>query len=134
VAQRHQAIIRTGTGDAPSPQPFDNPLGARSVFTLAAAFITSCPAGSALKLQAFPAIKVVDNQKVSPGTEINLLQQSQATGATNCAFTAGGVTGGTMFVQLNNGKCTVPPMLMGEVYMSLTKTAGPLTDDAVVAG
>jgi Ferritin-like domain len=134
LSKRHQAIIRVASGITPSPQPFDNPLGPRSVFTLAGAFIQSCPTGSNLQIQPFPAIAVQNGMNVQAGTELKLSDPQQPAGATNCAFTAGGVMGGSLFVPLTNGACAVPSGLNGEVYMTLTKTAGPLSDDIVLAG
>lgn len=60
-----------------------------------------------------------------------------ATGATSCAFTNGGLPGGTAFTTFTNGECTVPQGLAGVTYMLLASESpatGVLTDAITVAG
>ncbi|KAF5871196.1 putative twin-arginine translocation pathway signal protein [Botrytis fragariae] len=60
-----------------------------------------------------------------------------AQGATACAFTNGGQTGGTAFTPFANGACTVPQGLAGDAYLNLASqmpATGVLTDDITVAG
>lgn len=68
------------------------------------------------------------------GTTINLA--STATGATQCAFTNGGLPGGTSFTAFANGGCTVPPNLAGLTYVNLASSAPAtgLTDAITLAG
>ncbi|KAF3913389.1 hypothetical protein ABW20_dc0107822 [Dactylellina cionopaga] len=134
VEARHQTFIRAASGDAfPVPQAFDAALGPQSVFTLASQFIKSCPEGSNLAFTAFPSLVIVNAQDIKAGTPLNLATGSNAADAKFCAFTAGGV--GTVFAPLNNGACTVPDALAGEVYVQLTKSGdgNKLDESTVVA-
>jgi hypothetical protein len=134
VEARHQTFLRQAAGAVPVPQAFDDPLGPRSVFTLAAPFIQSCPQGSNLAIQPFPTLQVTNNANITAGSQLNLQSPGQPSGASFCAFTAGGVPGGTVFVPLNNGGCAVPQGLAGEVYMSITKSGQQLADSEILAG
>ncbi|KAK5993457.1 Protein rds1-like protein [Cladobotryum mycophilum] len=138
IEARHQSSIRIFSGQLAVPQAFDTPLGPKAVFSLAAPFISSCPDGSNLKIEAFPALKLADAQA---STTINsvLKLQSDAQGATHCAFTSGGVIpGGTMFTPFSEADgCKIPEGVAGITYLSLAKSApleGNLTDDITVAG
>jgi len=140
VEARHQTFVRAATGAVAVPQAFDTPLSPRQVFSLAAPFITSCPDGSNLVLQAFPTLTMAPGQNaqaVTAGSTVQL-QSDAAAGATHCAFTAGGIPGGTAFTEFNQATgCVVPQGLAGIVYVNLA-SAGPLngvlTDDIIVAG
>lgn len=135
VEARHQTFLRTIAGTTAIPSAFDTPLGIRSVFTLAAGFISSCPTGSNLNIVAFPALTITTTGAITGGT--NLQVNTAATGATACSFTNGGLPGGSAFVSLVAGGCVVPQGLAGITYVHLTSamgTGGVLTDDLVVAG
>ena len=139
VEARHQTFIRTASKVAAVPSAFDTPLGIRNVFTLAAAFIDSCPSGSNLAITAFTAITMTDpSQSTSAIAAGSVLQLSTtATGATSCAFTNGGQPGGAAFSPFVNGACTVPQNLAGDTYLNLASAApstGILTDGITVAG
>ncbi|KAF2971918.1 hypothetical protein GQX73_g1684 [Xylaria multiplex] len=143
VEARHQSFIRSASGVAVSPSPLDTPLGPKAVFSLAAPFITSCPAGSNLILTAFPALSMTSPAPVAgvmslaAGTNIQV-QSDAASTATFCGFTNSAAPGGTAFTPFDaaNG-CALPPNLAGVVYVTLTTDApatGVLTDDITVAG
>ncbi|KAH0537276.1 hypothetical protein FGG08_005900 [Glutinoglossum americanum] len=134
VEARHQTFIRLASGAQPVPGAFDTPLGVRGVFTLAAAFIQSCPQGSSLPIQPFAALQVNNNVNITAGTTLSLMdpnQLQQLGGVAFCAFTGGD---GTQFVGLAGGSCTVPNGLTGEIYLTLTKDGKTLSDDQVLAG
>jgi hypothetical protein len=140
VEARHQTFIRAASRQIAIPNAFDTPLGPKAVFTLAAPFIASCPEGSNLILTAFPALSMTEPAAASAvaiGSRIRL-QSENAAQATFCAFTAGGLAGGTAFTQFTaDAGCEVPQNLAGIVYLSLT-SAGPLngaiSDDIILAG
>jgi hypothetical protein len=145
VEARHQTFVRAATGGVAVPQAFDTPLSPKQVFSLAAPFIQSCPKGSNLILTAFPPLSMVpaagqqgtQQAAVSAGATIKL-QSNTTAGATQCAFTTGGIPGGTTFTAFdpNNG-CQVPQGLAGITYVNLASSApltGKLTDDIIVAG
>jgi len=75
------------------------------------------------------------NATMAVGTQLML--QSNATGATNCAFTNGGTPGGTVFVPFQAGGCAIPQGVSGIAYVHLTNAqpaGNVLTDNVVVAG
>ncbi|KAK4230362.1 protein rds1 [Podospora fimiseda] len=137
IEARHQTAIRAFSKVIAVPQAFDTPLSAKQVFSLAAPFIESCPEGSNLILEAFPALAMAPGQdaaSITAGSTVQL--QSDAAGtATHCAFTTGLTTAFTEFNQATG--CVVPQFLAGVTYVNLA-TAGPLngklTDDIIVAG
>ncbi|KAH7318464.1 ferritin-like domain-containing protein [Stachybotrys elegans] len=139
IEARHQSSIRVFGGAIAVPQAFDAPLGPRAVFSLAAPFIQSCPEGSNLIVQAFPALTMAEGQ-ISPaavGTALRLTSASP--GATHCAFTSGGAQpGGTKFAPFTEAEgCQVPHGVAGISYVTLTSSApldGKIVDDIIVAG
>ncbi|KAK4157212.1 protein rds1 [Chaetomidium leptoderma] len=140
VEARHQTFVRTASRGIAVPQAFDTPLSPKQVFSLAAPFIQSCPDGSNLILTAFPTLAMpagVSAQAVASGATVQL-QSDAAPGATHCAFTTGGIPGGTVFSPFDPAAgCVVPQGLAGVTYVNLAN-AGPLngvlTDDLIVAG
>jgi hypothetical protein len=65
------------------------------------------------------------------------LQSDASAQATSCAFTTGGIPGGTAFTPFTNGACTIPQGLSGVTYVNLASAApltGVLTDDIILAG
>ncbi|KAL2146581.1 hypothetical protein VTI28DRAFT_3472 [Corynascus sepedonium] len=140
IEARHQTFIRAASGSIPVPQAFDTPLSPKQVFSLAAPFIESCPEGSNLILTAFPTLAMAEGasaQAVAAGATVQL-QSEAAAGATHCAFTTGGIPGGTSFSPFDQATgCVVPQGLAGVTYVNLA-SAGPLdgklTDDIIVAG
>lgn len=143
VEARHQTFIRAASGVVAVPQAFDTPLSPKQVFSLAAPFIASCPEGSNLILTAFPTLTMGGDGKTvaAAGSEVKLQSSDAAAtaGAKFCAFTTGGIPGGTAFTTFDaaTGGCVVPQGLKGVVYVNLA-SAGPLTgkltDDIIVAG
>lgn len=141
IEARHQTFVRAASRAVAVPQAFDTPLSPKQVFSLAAPFIESCPDGSNLILTAFPTLAMPPGQDaqavVKSGATVQL-QSDAAAGATHCAFTTGGVPGGTAFTPFDQAAgCVVPQGLAGVTYVSLA-SAGPLdgklTDELVVAG
>jgi hypothetical protein len=141
IEARHQTALRIASKTAAVPQPFDTALSPKQVFSLAAPFIQSCPEGSNLILTAFPTLAAAGGvgatAVVAAGQTLQL--QSDATAqATFCAFTTGGLPGGTVFTPFAAATgCVVPQNLAGVVYVNLA-SAGPLTgkltDDIILAG
>lgn len=133
VEARHQTFLRGALGVAGVPQAFDVAIGPRQIFTLASAFITSCPAGSALPLVAFPPLTVVgDTANIKAGSVMQMQGVAGAQDGMFCTFTAG--EAGTLFAPLQGGACTVPQGLGGEVFVAISKSGTSLNDADVVAG
>ncbi|KAI0122827.1 ferritin-like domain-containing protein [Xylariales sp. AK1849] len=142
IESRHQTFIRAASGTVAIPQPFDTPLGPKAVFTMAAPFISSCPAGSNLALTAFPTLTMTTAAPAAPavlaaGSNIQV-QSTAAAGATFCGFTNANAPGGTAFSPFTQASgCALPQNLAGITYMTLTSAApatGVITDAITVAG
>jgi len=74
-------------------------------------------------------------QSLAAGSKLKL--KTSAQGATACAFTNGGLPGGSSFVQFTGGECAIPAGLAGQAYVSLvnqTPKDNVLTDAITVAG
>ncbi|KAK4193015.1 protein rds1 [Podospora australis] len=140
IEARHQTFIRAASGAIAVPQAFDTPLSPKQVFSLAAPFIESCPEGSNLILTAFPTLAMAAGQNAAAVTAGSTIQlQSDVSGtATHCAFTTGGLPGGTSFTVFDAATgCAVPQGLSGVTYVSLASGGpldGKLTDELTVAG
>ena len=140
IEARHASVIRAASKIEAVPQAFDTPLSPKQVFSLAAPFIASCPQGSNLILTAFPTLTMAAGQNAAAlqaGATIQL-QSDAATQATSCAFTTGGIPGGTAFTPFDQATgCVIPQGLAGTVYVNLANAApltGVITDDIIVAG
>ncbi|KAJ6620553.1 ferritin-like domain-containing protein [Mycena sp. CBHHK59/15] len=113
----------------------DVPLGLNQVYTLAAAFITSCPTTNpALPVKAFPTLTVT-TPRYAPGTEIALAYTPAANGtALGVAYYTG------LRVEYSaltaDGRTTIPRDLRGQVYAVVTSAANGTmpSDGAILAG
>jgi hypothetical protein len=139
IEARHQSSIRVFSGQVAIPTAFDSPLSPRAVFSLAAPFITACPDGSNLLVEAFPALAMAEGQIAPAAVGSALRVTSAAAGATHCAFISGGILpGGAKFAPFTEAEgCQVPKGVAGINYVTLTSSApltGAITDDIIVAG
>lgn len=138
VEARHQSFIRTVSGVAAAPDFFDTPLSPKSIFTLAAPFITSCPQGSNLVLTANPSLSMANPTTQALVANANLALTTTATAtATACAFIAGNQPTGAAFAPFTNGACVIPQNLQGVVYVNLVSSIpadGKVVDSIITAG
>ncbi|KID87564.1 Ferritin/ribonucleotide reductase-like protein [Metarhizium guizhouense ARSEF 977] len=143
IESRHQSSLRVLLGQTAVPQAFDAPLSLKSVFSIAAPFIKSCPQGSNLAVTPFPALTMEarsgEASAMTVGSTVRVAAASGASAATHCAFTSGGVVpGGTAFTPFSESTgCQIPQGVAGVTYLSLSSSAplnGALTDDITVAG
>ncbi|KAG9224350.1 hypothetical protein PLEOSDRAFT_1089736 [Pleurotus ostreatus PC15] len=133
---RHSALISQAiNGYTPWSGAFDVPLGVNQVYSLAAAFITSCPSSNpALPVKAFPSLNVTTSNP-KPGSNITL--QFNATSASNGSSELYMVffTGlNKEFAKITNKTVTIPADLRGTVYGLVSKNATNATDSDIVAG
>ena len=143
IEARHQTFVRTASAAVAVPQPFDTALSPAQVFSLAAPFIESCPEGSNLALSAFPTLTAAGGAAASgvgaleAGSMLQLESEAAAQ-ASFCAFTSGGIPGGTAFAAFDAASgCQVPQNLAGFVYVNLVSDAPPtgvISDDIILAG
>ncbi|TKA71003.1 hypothetical protein B0A49_04739 [Cryomyces minteri] len=143
IEARHSSYLRAALAKLPFPQPFDAPLSPDEVFSLAWAFVVSCPASNpALPLKPFPALALATAGPVQSGDSITreagvVLAPKDASAHLYAAFAS--VTG-PVFATLTPGadalswKVLVPQGVNGQSYVVLTKCNETVTDDTVVAG
>ena len=114
VEARHNTfLIGTNEGN-PIPAAFDTPLGFNEVFTLASAFIVSCPADNvALPFKAFPPLHVGDNV-VGSGETVSIEVPASGVDGTFAVVIAGLQT---FPVKVAGGVFVFPkdPSIQGEV-------------------
>ncbi|KAK5797378.1 hypothetical protein VI817_003669 [Penicillium citrinum] len=141
VEARHSAYLRAALGEAPSAQPFDNPLDFNEVYTLAAPFIVSCPESNGkLPVKAFPTLTMTPMGTAMTGSQVQLMagegMNSSNTSDIYAAFIT--VTGPiwTPVKSVGGGKfsVTIPKGIAGQSYVVLTKGNKQATDDNIVAG
>lgn len=129
---RHQAWENSAVLMAqPWSSAYDTPLGLDMVYTIASAFITSCPdTNAALPVKAFPALTVTG----APGQNVQFTFDDPHN-ATNYAIFYSGL--GSEAVQLDqNDMATIPSSLQGIFYVliSTASQASDVTTDNIVAG
>jgi hypothetical protein len=109
---------------------FDVPLDFNEVFTLAAAFITSCPSTNpALPVRAYPALTL---KSPVPGKTVEIVfKDNNSMGATNIAFFTGI---NTIFVAIRDNTVRIPENILGTVYAVATTSDGTADDSTIVAG
>lgn len=110
------------------------PLDPNQVYTLASAFITSCPSSNPpLPVTGFPALTVSAEGTRAPGSTVTFASKA-LTDASN--LFAGFLNGQTAtVVPLNSDMTvTVPEGLFGTVYVILTNSSSEVTDANTVAG
>lgn len=132
---RHQAWQSSAVGmNEPWSSAYDTALGLDMVYTIASAFITSCPeTNPALPVKAFGAL-TVENGMVGETATFTFDNSAQGS-AVEYAIFYNGV--GTAAVQLDeNHMAQVPAGLQGISYVlvSTAATAADVTTDNIVAG
>ncbi|RXK38448.1 hypothetical protein M231_04213 [Tremella mesenterica] len=130
---RHQAWESSAVlKNAAWSGPYDTVLGLDMVYTLASAFITSCPdSNAALPVKAFPALTV---NTPTPGAT-STFSFKGGNGGPYYAIFYNGL--GTQSEQLDaNNAAMIPSALQGFSYVIIASTgnATAVTDDNIVAG
>lgn len=144
VEARHSSYFRSSLKQVPFAQPFDTPLTINEVYTMAAAFITSCPdSNTKLPVKAFPTLTLdpATPMPVKAGSVVTLLtpdytlKPASGSATIYAAFIA--VTGPTFVVAtpVDGGfSVTIPTGFNGQSYAVLTGCNETVTDDTTAAG
>jgi hypothetical protein len=143
VEARHSAFIRGNLGLRPFATPFDTPLNFNEVFSLASAFITSCPATNpALPVKAFPTLQVTAGVPPS-GLDVTNDYITFKAGITlqpNTAYYLHFINGLTVtpvkaFVGANGIlAANIPANVFGQVYVVASATTEVPNDSNILAG
>jgi hypothetical protein len=147
VEARHSSYLRpTSSGDKLSPFPSaqDVPLTPNAVYTLASAFIKSCPSDNPpLPVKAYPAIAATAAGLVVAGSTVGIKTASTVLVGTDTAklYAAFITAGGPMFANLTqagdgiNFSVKVPATgVDGQSYLVLCNCAERVDDGTIVAG
>lgn len=130
---------------SPFPYPFDTPLTFDEVYTLAAAFITGCPASNndkpQLALKAFPSLALGTTGIIKSYDEITILTpdyviepgEGESTLYYAWITILGPVFGEAIPVE-GGFKVKVPDTVNGQAYVVLTGCNTEVNDDTIVAG
>ena len=144
VEARHSSYLRASLKQSPFAQPFDTPLTIDEVYTLAAAFIVSCPPSNPkLPVKAFPTLTLdsATTMPVKSGSVVTLLtpdynlQPASGVATIYAAFIS--VTGPTFTVATpvpGGFSVTIPEGFYGQSYAVLTSCNETVTDDTIAAG
>jgi len=143
VEARHSSYLRASLKESPFPQPFDAPMTLDEVYTLASAFIVSCPTTNpALPVKAFPSLALATKGTITSGMTVTLSTPGYVltgpggvTAPVYAAFIA--VTGPTFVpaTPVSGGyEVTIPAGFAGQTYVVLTGCDEAVTDDTTAAG
>ncbi|KAJ7509865.1 ferritin-like domain-containing protein [Mycena galericulata] len=114
---------------------FDVPLGLNQVYSLAAAFITSCPSTNpTLPVTAFPTL-TTSTTRYSPGKNITLDFTPATAVPADTPLYAAFYTGLSVeYAPITDSKVTIPMDLRGTVYTVVTTSNGTVSDGNTIAG
>lgn len=145
VEARHSAFIRNSISEVPFASPYDTPLDFDEVYTLAAPFITGCPANNTgllpATLKAFPSLSLLNRD----GKTVYLITAAGTTLPKNTYAAWASVTGPIFTeVKLSTNSQSAwttipegaPPTagVAGQSYVVLVKGNKTVTDDNILAG
>ncbi|KAJ7064717.1 ferritin-like domain-containing protein [Mycena amicta] len=113
----------------------DVPLGPNEVYTIAAAFITSCPSTNpALPFKPFPTLTVT-TKSYAPGKSITLKYTPATAVADGTALYAAFYTGLSVeYAKIDNGKVVIPNDLRGQIYAVVTTSNNSVDSTNTIAG
>jgi rubrerythrin len=147
VESRHSAYLRdTSSQQKPSPFPGANdvPLTPNAVYTLASAFIKSCPSTNpALPVKAYPALAATAAGSVAAGSTVQIKAAAAlAPGSGTAKLYAAFITVlGPVYADLTpagdgvNFSVKVPAQgIAGQSYLVLCNCAEKVDDSTIVAG
>jgi len=138
VEARHSAYLRDNQikRQSPFPSPFDVPLDFDEVYSLAAQFITACPASNpALPVKAFPAVTDNTAGPSKVGDKLSLTVASDVAAKGAFFITILGPVEATITGSGKNYEVVIPTGVQaGQEYLVLTSGSDAPTDDNIVAG
>jgi len=134
----HTSIQRFSLGEVAPANPFGTALGLNDVYTLASAFIVSCPASNPmLPLMAFPTLTATQGIPAMEGIPFTFTAKVALPANFYLVFVSGLDTTSQPATEMNGMlSAIIPATTMGQSYVFLSKsmTNGSITDDMVLAG
>ena len=133
----HTSVQRQAAGEVAAANPYGTGLGLNAVFTLAAAFIKSCPTtNAALPVKAFPGLAVSQGSPAAPGIPLTLTAKGPIPSGAFVVFVNGLNTTTVSPTQTSGSVITanIPDTVSGQTYVFVT-TSKPATtiQDSLVA-
>lgn len=134
----HTSIQRFNLGEVGPANPYGTPLGLNPVYTLAAAFIKSCPTtNAALPVMAFPTLTATQGIPAAPGIPFTFSVKGTLPSSFFVVFVSGLDTTSVMpTMQGGMISAVIPATAMGQTYVFLSKsmTNGSITDPMILYG
>jgi hypothetical protein len=124
VEARHQAWLNSAVNKVnPWSGPYDTPQSLSNVYSIAAAFITSCPSGNpTLPVKAFPALTI-------DGTGKSAILTYNSSGQDESLILYSGLA--TVALPIKDYKVDIPESLQGISYAVVATTANTtMVDDS----
>ncbi|KAL1853294.1 hypothetical protein Plec18170_005290 [Paecilomyces lecythidis] len=137
----HQSVIRSALFEVASANIAGTAATPNSIFTIASAFIKSCPESNPpLPFKAFPTLQMAGDQKMAEAGQTATLTvdpSAQLGDQTFVTFVSGLDTVSVQAeVAEGSVSAVIPPEAQGQTFVMLTnsKISGTVSDGAVVAG
>ncbi|KAJ7184485.1 ferritin-like domain-containing protein [Mycena filopes] len=135
---RHASYVAAViNGQAAWGGAFDTPQDLNQVYTLAAAFITSCPSTNPpLPVMAFPALNVTsEDDPIVSGSNITVSYTPTTAPDEGTQLCLAFFTGfDVIFALLTDNQAVVPHNLTAQVYVVVTKNCTAVADPDMLAG
>lgn len=137
----HQSVLRDSVNQVASAKIVGTPLSANPIFTIASAFITSCPEDNPpLPFQAFPSLSPVGEGSPLHANGPSKFQISEPIETTQSVFMT--FVSGLDIVSVacsqaeNVFEAVVPSQASGQTFVLITNSevTGTLGDNAILAG
>lgn len=135
----HTSVQRQAVGEVAAANPYGTGLDMNSVFTLAAAFITSCPTtNAALPVKAFPGLVVSQGSPSAPGIPLTMTADGPLPKGAFVVFVNGLDTIAVTPAEALGSVVTanIPNTVSGQTYVFVTtsKPASSIQDSIVAFG
>lgn len=134
----HTSLQRFNLGEIAPANPYGTALGLNEVYTLAASFITACPASNpALPVKAFPSLLATQGTPTSQGISFTFMPASAPPATFFVTFVSGLATtsvAGTMDGDMVSA--VIPDTVQGQSYAFITSqnVTAALMDSMVLFG
>jgi hypothetical protein len=130
----HTSLQRFAIGEVAPANPYGSAITPNSAYSLAAAFIVSCPSSNAaLPFKAFPALTATQGEPTSPGLSFTFVTSPLPSGTFYVTFVSGLVTV-SMAAKVSEGMINtmVPTTVSGQTYAFVTSANVTAISDSVI--
>ncbi|KAL2045004.1 hypothetical protein N7G274_002779 [Stereocaulon virgatum] len=136
----HTSLQRFNLGEIAAANPYGTALGLNQVFTIAGAFIKSCPASNpTLPLKAFPGLTATQGNPTSQGIPFTFQAKGTVPASAFVTFVSGlNTTSVPVTMKGNMISAMIPNTIAGQSYAFITSSAiaagMSVTDNMVLFG